>query len=156
MNGRVDLPGMLDGDVLDEQITRETMNKIFDEEEIAVPNPAEIGELITGTILDVDDKGAIVDIGTKATGFIPAKEVSLIPVKDIRSILEIGQEITGEVLGVMRGMPVLSLRSAQLETAWNEVSRLAEEDGSFDITVLEVNEVTNNITANTSFYSYMI
>jgi len=39
-------------------------------------------------------------------------------------VLEIGQEVTAEVIGTLKGMPVISLRNAQLCIAWEEIMKV--------------------------------
>ena len=74
------------------------------------------------------------------SGYLPVKEVSLIPVRHANSLLSVGQEITGEVIGTLKGMPVISLRSAQLVTAWEKVLELRSTDTAFDGEVIDMNK----------------
>lgn len=132
---RSDVSNLLD-DVVDE----ERFGQLLLDEMNSFPAPAKAGDWVKGIVLEVADKEATVDIGSKFPAILPLEEVSLVPVKDMRSLLQRDQEITGEVLGFVRGVPLLSLRSAQLEAAWNEIAKLAKDDSSFDITVVEVTE----------------
>jgi ribosomal protein S1 len=43
------------------------------------------------------------------------------------------------MIGTLRGMPVMSLRSAQLVEAWERVSRMRASDEAFTVQVAEVN-----------------
>ncbi len=56
-----------------------------DSEEV---DPPKIGQQITGTIIEMDDNGALLEIGGKMSGFLPAKESSLIPVKQVNTLFE--------------------------------------------------------------------
>ena len=56
-----------------------------DNEEV---DPPTIGQQITGTIIEMDDNGALLEIGGKMSGFLPAKEASLIPVKQVNTLFE--------------------------------------------------------------------
>ena len=55
-------------------------------------------------------------------------------------VLEVGSEITAEVIGTLKGMPVISLRNAQLVKAWEEIQKLRATDAVFETKVLEVNK----------------
>eukprot|EP01033_Poteriospumella_lacustris_P013256 gene13256-9497_t len=109
-----DAQGM-DGDYLD---FAEALSDIRDQ--MAFSSPAVAGQLVTGRILTVDDKGATLDFGGKMPAYLP--------------------EVTGEVLGFVRGVPIVSLRGIQLEEAWDRVAELARKELSFDVTILDVNE----------------
>ena len=107
-----------------------------DEEEI---DPPARGQTITGRVVEIDDNGALVEIGGKMSGFLPVKEASLVPVKNLNTLFEVGQEITGEIVGTFKKMPVISMRSSQLIVAWEQALAAKAADTSFDVTVLEVN-----------------
>ena len=53
--------------------------------------------------------------------------------------MEVGQQITAEVVGTLRGMPVISFRSSQLVTAWEKALKVRAADEAFDVEVIEVN-----------------
>jgi small subunit ribosomal protein S1 len=103
-------------------------------------DPPKNGQTITGVIIEMDDNGALLEIGGKMSGYLPAKESSLLPVKDVSTIFQVGQSVTAEVIGTLKGMPVLSLRSAQLAQAWEQVLNTRAADSTFDVKVLEVNK----------------
>jgi small subunit ribosomal protein S1 len=103
-------------------------------------DPPKSGQTITGTVIEMDDNGALLEIGGKMSGYLPVKEASLLPIKEVSSIFEVGQKITAEVIGTLKGMPVLSLRSAQLAMAWEQVLNMRAADAVFEVKVLEVNK----------------
>jgi len=74
------------------------------------------------------------------SGYLPLKEAALVPIKHVNTVLEMGQEVTAEVIGTLKGMPVISLRSAQLITAWEKVLAIRAADTVFEAKVLEVNK----------------
>jgi len=106
----------------------------------AEADPPKVGQVITGTIIEMDDNGALLEIGGKMSGYLPVKEASLIPIKNVNTVLEVGQSLTAEVIGTLKGMPVISLRNAQLAEAWEKVLAMRASDASFDVTILEVNK----------------
>jgi len=133
--GREDFPGMA-VDVEEDTATYSSFLEA-DEEEV---DPPKVGQTITGTVIEMDDNGALLEIGGKMSGYLPLKEAALIPIKHVNTVLEMGQEVTAEVIGTLKGMPVISLRSAQLIGAWEQVLATRAADGTFDAKVLEVNK----------------
>lgn len=133
--GREDFPGMA-VDVEEDTATYTSFLEA-DEEEV---DPPKVGQTITGTVIEMDDNGALLEIGGKMSGYLPLKEAALIPIKHVNTVLEMGQEVTAEVIGTLKGMPVISLRSAQLIGAWEQVLATRAADGTFDAKVLEVNK----------------
>jgi small subunit ribosomal protein S1 len=87
----------------------------------------------------MDDNGALLEIGGKMSGYLPLKEAALIPIKHVNTVLEIGQELTAEVIGTLKGMPVISLRTAQLIVAWEKALQMRASDATFEAKVIEVN-----------------
>lgn len=108
-----------------------------DKEEV---DPPVKGQIITGTVIEMDDNGALLEIGGKMSGYIPIKEAALIPVKHVNAVLEIGQSVTAECVGTLKGMPVLSIRASQLVFAWENILNIRASDTPFDVKVLEVNK----------------
>jgi small subunit ribosomal protein S1 len=133
--GRYDLTSVTED--ADDAITSYDFFAQADEEEV---DPPKAGQTITGSVIEMDDNGALIEIGGKMSGYIPLKEVSLRTLKHVNEVLEIGQEVTGEVLGTLKGMPVVSLRTAQLITAWDEILKVRAADTSFETEILEVNK----------------
>jgi len=107
-----------------------------DDEEI---DPPKKGEEVTGVIIEIDENGALIEIGGKMSGYLPVKEASLSPIKNINTLYSVGDSITGEMVGTLKGMPVISLRSAQLVVAWQEALKVRAVDEIISVKVLEVN-----------------
>jgi small subunit ribosomal protein S1 len=112
----------------------------FAEADAEEVDPPKVGQTITGTVIEMDDNGALLEIGGKMSGYLPLKEAALVPIKHVNTVLEMGQEVTAEVIGTLKGMPVISLRSAQLITAWEKVLAIRAADSVFEAKVLEVNK----------------
>jgi len=112
---------------------------LFVEADLEEVDPPKVGQTVTGAIIEMDDNGALLEIGGKMSGYIPVKEASLIPIRNCNTVMSVGQVITGEVIGTLKGMPVISLRSAQLVAAWEEVLNMRATDATFEVTITEVN-----------------
>merc|ERR1712159_475760 len=130
--GRLDVGSMSHETEIDSAAFQEADNEEVD--------PPKVGQQVTGTIIEMDDNGALLEIGGKMSGYLPAKEASLIPIKQVNSLFEVGQSLTAECIGTLKGMPVVSLRSAQLAEAWEHVLDVRAQDEAFEVTVLEVNK----------------
>lgn len=131
--GRDELNGLMTDD------SDSTSYDLFAEADSESATPPRVGETITGTVIEMDDNGALLSVSGKMSGYLPLKEASLIPVKHVNTVVNMGDEITAEVIGTLRGMPVISLRSAQLVGAWEEVLKIRADDETFQAKVVEVN-----------------
>ena len=130
--GRFDLASMVEED-------EEETYKSFLEADNEEVDPPKIGQTVTGTIIEIDDNGALLEIGGKMSGYLPIKEASLIPIKHLNERYEIGSEVTAEVIGTLKGMPVISLRPTELVSAWENILNIRAADSTFDAKVLDVN-----------------
>jgi len=135
-NGRADLVSMLEEEGDSNEISTADY---FIEADDEMVDPPKVGQTITGTVIEMDDNGALLEIGGKMSGYLPVKEASLLGQLKMANVVEIGQDITAEVIGTLRGMPVISLRGDLLITAWDNIVKTRETDEPFEVQVLEVN-----------------
>lgn len=133
--GRADLPSIMDA-IDDDCLLTEEMVR---EANIDMADPPQLGDTVTGYVVEMDDSGAFIEIGGKMSGFLPLDEASLSPLRHVKEVLEVGQTVTAEMIGTLRGVPVVSLRSAQLLVAWEAISRVRAADQELTVRVLEVN-----------------
>lgn len=59
-----------------------------------------VGDIVTGTVVQIDREGILLDIGCKSEGHIPKKEVSARRIFDIEDIVSIGQSVEATVIGL--------------------------------------------------------
>ncbi|MBK5930514.1 30S ribosomal protein S1 [Halochromatium salexigens] len=69
----------------------------------------EKGSIVTGTITEVDPKGANIDLGDGVEGYLRASEISRDRIEDARSVLKVGEEVEAKFLGVDRKNRSISL-----------------------------------------------
>jgi len=69
----------------------------------------EKGSIVTGTITEVDAKGANIDLGDGVEGYLRASEISRDRVEDARAVLKVGEEVEAKFLGVDRKNRSISL-----------------------------------------------
>jgi small subunit ribosomal protein S1 len=67
------------------------------------------GSVVTGTIREVDAKGAVVELADGVEGYLRASEISRDRVEDARSAMKEGDQITAKFTGVDRKNRVLTL-----------------------------------------------
>ena len=97
-------------------------------------------EMVEGIVVSVDIEGALVDIGFKSEGLIPANELSIRKNVDPRTIVSVGEQVEGVVLTREdeNGRPILSKKRAQYKRAWTKVEEIHKDGKSIRGTVIEV------------------
>jgi len=83
-----------------------------------------VGDIVTGTVVQIDREGILLDIGCKTEGHIPKKEVSAKRLFDIEDIVSIGQVLQATVIGLDDEGYVLSTKEAEVEILWNSVEAI--------------------------------
>lgn len=79
-SGRADLPSMIDGNDDDCLLTEEMLATA----NLDMPEPPQLGDSVTGYVVEIDDSGAFIEIGGKMSGFLPLEEASLSPIKHVK------------------------------------------------------------------------
>ncbi len=123
-----DEAGFLDDEAIFEQALERNI-RVFKE-----------NEMVEGTVVSVDIEGALVDIGFKSEGLIPAVELSIRKNVDPRTVVSVGDRVEGVVLTREdeNGRPILSKKRAQYKRAWSMVEGVHKEGKSVKGTVIEV------------------
>lgn len=132
--GRYDMESMVDSP----EDTAESY-AAFASADLEELDPPTVGQTLTGTIIEIDDNGALLEIGGKMSGYLPLKEAALIPIRRVSDVYEIGSKVTAEMVGTLKGMPVLSLRPSQLASAWENVLNIRAADTAFEVKIMESN-----------------
>ena len=85
------------------------------------------GDIRGGEILQVNERGVVVDLGLKRDGFIPRTDVELLG-EETMSSLEPGQEIKARVVHLedAEGNLLLSMYQARFEKDWKRAGELLE------------------------------
>ncbi len=100
----------------------------------------EDGQLVSGTVVKIDRDEVLLDIGYKAEGVIPSRELSIRNDADPFEIVGMGEAIEALVLQKedKEGRLVLSKKRAQYERAWGKIEEVKEADGIVKGNVIEV------------------
>ncbi|WP_029420286.1 30S ribosomal protein S1 [Alicyclobacillus macrosporangiidus] len=98
------------------------------------------GDLVKGTVVEVDDKKVIVDIGYKFQGIIPIRELSPLRIQHPSEVVAVGDEVLTSVLKLDEDSEavILSRREAAARTAWEDLMQKYESRTPFEVTVHDV------------------
>lgn len=101
-----------------------------------------VGDKIVGTVYEIEDDGAYVEIGDKASGFVPLAECSFAKLKTPLEVLRVGMK--REFVVVERedeyGQVVLSLAAVEVSVFWHRIRQLQEEDVTVHVKVDSANK----------------
>lgn len=100
-------------------------------------------DIVKGTIVQYDSQGAIVDIGAKASAFLPPGEMSLIAVQGqtVESLLDLESEHSLMIISEEdeNGQLLVSIKRIEYAKAWENVLSMQTNDEVFDAQVIAVN-----------------
>ncbi len=129
------------GDYVPRQITENDLGSLsLDEAYSATMVDVEAGQLVEGTVVRVDKDEALLDIGYKSEGVIPARELSIRNGVNPADIVSMGEKIEAVVVTLedKEGRLILSKKRAQYERAWGNIEKVKEADESVTGSVIEV------------------
>ena len=97
----------------------------FDDAVAATDYSFNRNDVVKGTVVQYDKGGCIVDIGAKASAFLPLQEASLIQEQGtaIESLINIDDERNVEIISEEdeNGQLMVSIRRIQYREAWEKV-----------------------------------
>ncbi|MYL59778.1 30S ribosomal protein S1, partial [Virgibacillus halodenitrificans] len=98
------------------------------------------GETLTGTVIKVEDKQVLVDIGYKTEGIVPISELSNLHVETAGDVVQEGDQLTLMVKKVNEedDEVVLSKKAVEADKAWEELERKYDNKEKFETEVKEV------------------
>ena len=130
-----------EGNYVPRQITDHDIEEQFLEDAYAATMvQVEDGQIVSGKVVKVDRDEVLLDIGFKAEGIIPSRELSIRNVIDPSEIVTLGEEIEALVLQKedKDGQLILSKKRAQYERAWGNIEEVKEKEGTVSGPVIEV------------------
>lgn len=101
-------------------------------------NQLEVGSIVTGTVVKIDDKQVLVDIGYKTEGIVPISELSNLHVENPADVVKDGEQLQLIVKKIEDENIILSKRQVDAENAWKELQEKFDNDTVFDTEVKEV------------------
>ena len=117
----------------------ETMND-FKEELEASLRKIRVGDIVSGTVIDVTDDAVLVDLKSYADGIIRKEDVSEDPDFNMKEMLNPGDEITATVVDTNdgEGRMVLSRKEANAVLAWDRLKKMMEDRTVVSVKVAEI------------------
>lgn len=97
-----------------------------------------VGEIISGTVVKVEEKQALVDIGYKTEGIIPISELSSLHVETPSDVVNEGDELSLKVKKIEDDEVILSKKEVEADKSWEELNQKYENDESFKTEVKEI------------------
>jgi len=100
-------------------------------------------DIVKGTVVQYEQGGGIVDIGAKASAFLPTNEASLIQEQGmgIENMIELDTELDFQIISDEdeNGQLLVSVRRIQYREAWEKVVAQQAADDVFEAKVVAVN-----------------
>jgi small subunit ribosomal protein S1 len=103
----------------------------------------ERNKVVDGIAVEYSPAGCLVDIGAKASAFLPLLEASLIPVSsnDLSAVLPLDTPMQFQIISDEdeNGQLLVSIKRIQYKAAWDKVKELAASDSVVVAEVVDVN-----------------
>lgn len=98
------------------------------------------GEQLTGKVVKIEEKQALIDVGQKFDAILPISEVSNIHIEQISDVLQVGDELTVLVkkVNLEKEELVVSKKAIDAEKAWDDLAAKMANGDVFESTVAEV------------------
>lgn len=100
--------------------------------------PLEIGEIVEGTVAQIEDKQVLVDTKRKSESILPISELSNLHVEHPSEVLSEGDEIRVKVIKIDDDEVIVSVKEVEAEKLWKDLERKLETNQTFEVTVQEV------------------
>lgn len=96
------------------------------------------GDIVTGTVVKVEDKQVLVDISYKTEGIVPLNELSNVQVENAHELVKEGDSLTLKVKKVADEEVILSKKAMDAEKAWDDIQEKFDNNVVFDTTVKDI------------------
>lgn len=105
--------------------------------ELTIP---QVGDRLTGKVVKIEDKQALVDVGYKYEAILPISEVSALHIDRIDDVLSVGDEIRVQVKKVNdeKEELVVSKRMVDAEEAWARLEGYRDRGEAFEVKVHDI------------------
>ncbi|WP_010095935.1 30S ribosomal protein S1 [Ornithinibacillus scapharcae] len=97
-----------------------------------------VGDKVTGTVVKIEDKHVLVDIGYKTEGIIPISELSALHVETPNEVVNVGDTLSLTIKKIEDDEVILSKRLVDQEMAWGDLEAKFQSGEVFDVQVKEV------------------
>lgn len=97
-----------------------------------------IGDVISGTVVKIEEKQALVDIGYKSEGIVPISELSNLHVEKVSDVLSESEEINLKVIKVEDDEIILSKKAVDADQAWEDLENKYKNEEIFETEIKEI------------------
>ncbi|WP_010650697.1 30S ribosomal protein S1 [Oceanobacillus massiliensis] len=97
-----------------------------------------VGDTVTGTVIKLEEKQVLVDIGYKTEGILPIGELSSLHVETTGDVVKEGDSVTLKVKKVEDDEIILSKKAVDSESAWEDLEKKYESGEVFETVVKEI------------------
>ncbi|WP_337020462.1 30S ribosomal protein S1 [Oceanobacillus massiliensis] len=97
-----------------------------------------VGDTVTGTVIKLEEKQVLVDIGYKTEGILPIGELSSLHVETTGDVVKEGDSVTLKVKKVEDDEIILSKKAVDSESAWEDLEEKYESGEVFETVVKEI------------------
>ncbi|MGJ9456831.1 30S ribosomal protein S1 [Oceanobacillus sp. CF4.6] len=97
-----------------------------------------VGDTVAGTIVKLEDKQVLVDIGYKTEGILPIGELSSMHVESTGDVVKEGYTVTLKVKKIEDDEIILSKKAVDAEAAWEDLEKKYSNGEVFETIVKEV------------------
>jgi len=98
----------------------------------------EVGDIITGTVVKVEEKQVFVDIGYKVEGIVPISELANLHVEQASDVVKEEEEMTLKVTKVEDDEVILSKKAVDADKAWEELQEKYDQGTVFETEIKEI------------------
>src|SRR5699024_3428361 len=97
-----------------------------------------VGLTLSGTVVKIEDKQVLVDIGYKTEGIVPISELSIIHIELPDHVVNDVDKLILKVKKVEDDEVVLSKKAVDAETAWKELEEKFQNGEIFETEIKEI------------------
>ena len=96
------------------------------------------GSIVTGKVVEVDAKGAVIELAEDVQGTLKASEISRDKIEDARNVLKVGDAVEAKIINVDRKNRVigLSIKSKDVQEEKEAIKALKEETDATPATTI--------------------
>lgn len=98
----------------------------------------EVGNTLTGTVVKVEEKQILADIGYKTEGIVPIGELSNLHVESTSDVVKEGDTITLKVIKMDDDEIILSKKAIDADNAWVDLEEKYNNNETFETEVKEI------------------
>ncbi|CDQ39790.1 MULTISPECIES: 30S ribosomal protein S1 [Virgibacillus] len=97
-----------------------------------------VGDTLTGTVVKVDDKQVLVDIGYKTEGILPIGEISNLHIETAGDAVSEGETLTVKIKKIDEDDVILSKKAVDADAAWEALQEKYDKGEVFETEVKEI------------------